>query len=339
MACMVLYTVSKEILMQYKLLGNTDIRISALSLGTWAMGGGSSWGPTDEKESEHTIKKALDVGINFIDTAPAYGNGSSEEILGRALSGHRPDYILATKCGLIWKAQDEGSVHKSRDGVTIRRNLSPRSIRIQVEESLKRLNTDYIDLLVTHWQSIEPFFTPIEETVGVLEDLKREGKIRAYGASNVTLEQIREYQKFGSLSLVQERFSLLSRQNLHKALYCEKENITFQAYSPLERGILTGKVALDSEVVGTAKASIPWFQPEKRVQVLAMLDSLSEMGNRYGCPVGTLVIAWTLEQTSTMNVLCGARKSRHIVENAQAASVHLKQDDITYIDDLAKTLL
>lgn len=325
--------------MQYKLLGNTDIRISALSLGTWAMGGGMSWGPSDEKESVRTLKKALEVGINFLDTAPAYGNGSSEEILGRALRTHRDNYILATKCGLVWGADDEGSVHKSRDGVTIRRNLSPKSIRVQVEESLARLKTDHIDLLITHWQSIEPFFTSIEETVGVLEALKREGKIRAYGASNVSLEQIREYQKFGTLSLVQEKFSLLSRQNLDKALFCERENITFQAYSPLERGILTGKIAPDSEVVGTAKASIPWFQPEKRVQVLAMLEKLTEMGNRHGCSVGTLVIAWTMAQTTTMNVLCGARKSEHIEENAQAASVHLSAEDILVIDNLAKALL
>ena len=105
--------------MQYKLLGNTDIRISSLSLGTWAMGGGASWGPSDEKESIHTIKKALDVGINFLDTAPAYGNGLSEEILGRALSAHRNKYILATKCGLIWGPEDEGSVHNSRDGTRL----------------------------------------------------------------------------------------------------------------------------------------------------------------------------------------------------------------------------
>ncbi|MDY0290054.1 MAG: aldo/keto reductase [Sphaerochaeta sp.] len=325
--------------MQYKLLGNTDMRISALSLGTWAMGGGDSWGPSDEKTSIATIKKALDVGINFIDTAPAYGNGLSENILGRALSDSRNDYVLATKCGIVWGPDDEGSVHKSRDGVTIRRNLSPSSIRVQVEESLKRLDTGYIDLLITHWQSIEPFSTPIEETVSVLEELKREGKIRAYGASNVTLEQIREYQKYGNLSLVQERFSLLSRQNLDKALYCDQMNITFQAYSPLERGLLTGRVALDSEVIGTAKASIPWFQPEKRVQVLAMLDGLSEMGGRYGCSVGTLVIAWTLAQTMSMNVLCGARKSEHLEENALAASVHLAQEDLLRIDALAQQLL
>ncbi len=325
--------------MQYKMLGNTEMRVSALSLGMFAMGGGASWGPTDEKESVQTIKKALDVGITFIDTAPAYGNGLSEEILGRTLLGSRTEYILATKCGLVWAPGDEGAVHKSRDGVTIRRNLSPKSIRVQVEASLKRLNTEYIDLLITHWQSIEPFYTPIEETVSALEALKKEGKIRAYGASNVSMSQIEEYQKFGSLSLVQEQFSLLSRQNFEKALYCEQENITFQAYSPLERGILTGNVSLDSEVIGSAKASIPWFEEGKRERVLAMLGELDSMSKRYDCTVGNLVIAWTMQQTATMNVLFGARKSNQVEENAQASSVMLAQEDLLHIDALAKALI
>lgn len=325
--------------MQYKLLGNTDIRISALSLGTWAIGGGASWGTSDEKQSIHTLEKALLVGMNFIDTAPAYGNGLSEEIIGRSLGKDRENYIIATKCGLVWGDSDEGSVHKSRDGHTIRRNLTAKSIRVQVEESLRRLNTDYIDLLITHWQSIEPFFTPIEETVSVLEELKREGKIRSYGASNVTLDQIKEYQKHGNPVLIQERFSLLSRENLAKARYCAESNITFQAYSPLERGVLTGKIDMNSPVVGTAKESIPWFKPEKRAEVLSMLNKLSEMASLYACSVGTLVIAWTMAQTTTMNVLCGARRPEHLVENAQAASVHLKLDDIMFIDELAQQLL
>lgn len=325
--------------MQQRFLGKTDICIPSLALGTWAMGGGDSWGPSDERQSCRTLEKALDFGINLLDTAPAYGNGLSEEIIGRCISGKRDKYLLATKCGLIWGEHDEGSVHKSRDGVTIRRNLSAQSIRIQVEASLKRLGTDYLDLLITHWQSIEPFFTPIEETVGVLEALKREGKIRSYGASNVNLEQIKEYQKYGSLSLVQERFSLLSRENWALATYCETEGITFQAYSPLERGLLTGKVTLDSPIVGTAKASIPWYKPEQRKEVLTMLGKLSEMSSRYHCTVGSLVIAWTMGQTATMNVLCGARRPEQIEENAQAASVHLSQEDSFFIDTLAKSLL
>lgn len=166
-------------------LGNTDMEIPALALGTWAIGGGDSWGESDDALSIKTIHRSLELGVTFIDTAPAYGNGLSEELLGKALQGRRSSCIVATKCGLVWGADDEGSVHKSRDGVVIRRNLSPRSIQKQVEESLVRLKTDHIDLLLTHWQSIEPFFTPIEETVEALEALQKEGKIRSYGACNV----------------------------------------------------------------------------------------------------------------------------------------------------------
>ncbi|MDD4647118.1 MAG: aldo/keto reductase, partial [Sphaerochaeta sp.] len=162
-------------------LGNTTMEVSSIALGTWAMGGGDSWGASDEVESIKTVHRALERGINFIDTAPAYGNGFSEELLGRALKGKRNECILATKCGLLWGPEDEGSVHKSRDGVVIRRNLSPASIIEQVEKSLKRLNTDHIDLLLTHWQSIPPYFTPIEETVQAMERLIEQGKIRSYG--------------------------------------------------------------------------------------------------------------------------------------------------------------
>ena len=324
--------------MQYRVMGNSDVLVSALALGTWAMGGGDSWGPCDETQSILTIDKALEVGIVFIDTAPAYGNGLSEELLGKALQGKRNDCFLASKCGLIWAPNDQGSVHKSRDGVIIRRNLSPSSIRVQVEQSLRRLNTDYLDLLVTHWQSIEPFFTPIEDTVATLEALKREGKIRFYGASNVSLDQIKEYQKYGELSLVQERFSLLSRQNQRLVEYCEQSNITFQAYSPLERGLLTGKLQRDTQVIGTAKASISWYQSEKRAMVLDVLDRLSGLCALHRCTIGNLIIAWTMSYSTAMNVLCGARKPEQVIENAKASDVTLSSDDKKFIGELVLPL-
>ncbi|MDY0243334.1 MAG: aldo/keto reductase [Sphaerochaeta sp.] len=320
-------------------LGNTTVEVSSIALGTWAMGGGDSWGASDEVESIKTVHRALERGINFIDTAPAYGNGFSEELLGRALKGKRNECILATKCGLLWGPEDEGSVHKSRDGVVIRRNLSPASIIEQVEKSLKRLNTDHIDLLLTHWQSIPPYFTPIEETVQAMERLIEQGKIRSYGACNLTLEQLKEYQAYGNPSLIQERFSLLTRSKQALASYCAEQGITFQAYSPLERGLLTGKVDLDTKVVGTAKASVAWYDAEHRPQVLHMLDSLKEMAGNYGCAVGNLVIAWTRQAEKTINVLCGARKPEQIEENSQALSVVLSGEDWKAIDDLVKPLL
>ncbi|MGE4452936.1 MAG: aldo/keto reductase [Sphaerochaeta sp.] len=315
------------------------MEVSPIALGTWAMGGGDSWGPSDEKASIKTVHRALEMGINFIDTAPAYGNGLSEELLGKALKEKRNECILATKCGLLWGAEDEGSVHKSRDGVVIRRNLSPGSIIEQVEKSLKRLETDHIDLLLTHWQSIPPFFTPIEETVQTMERLIAEGKIRSYGSCNLTQEQLKEYQRFGNPSLVQERFSLLTRSKQELASYCAEHDITFQAYSPLERGLLTGNVNLATKVVGTAKASVSWYDEVHRPQVLHLLDSLENLSRKYELSIASLVIAWTKQVSGTMNVLTGARRPEQIEENSTALSAVLSREDWKVIDDLARSLL
>jgi len=320
-------------------LGTTDIDISPIALGTWAMGGGDSWGDSDPSLAIQTIHQALELGINFIDTAPAYGNGLSEQLLGTALQGKRNQAVLATKCGLVWGSDDEGSVHKSRDGVIIRRNLSKHSILKQVEESLGRLKTDYIDLLLTHWQSIPPFHTPIEETIKTFELLRQQGKIRSYGACNVSLDELKAYQKYGTPSLVQERFSLLTRAKADIAGYCAENQITFQAYSPLERGVLTGKQALSQSVVGTAKASVVWYKLENRTKVLALLTSLETLAQKYNTSVGNLVIAWTRQATSTMNVLCGARKPSQIEENSKAQELVITAKDWAIIDSLARTLL
>ncbi len=320
-------------------LGSTDIQISPIALGTWAMGGGDSWGESDPALAIKAVHRALELGVNFIDTAPAYGNGLSEQLLGTALQGKRNQAVLATKCGLVWGGDDEGSVHKSRDGVIIRRNLSRKSILKQVEESLGRLKTDYIDLLLTHWQSIPPMHTPIEETIETFELLKLQGKIRSYGACNVSFEELKAYQKYGTPSLVQERFSLLSREKTDLAGYCAEQQITFQAYSPLERGVLTGPKALDNQVAGTAKASVVWYNAENRTKVLTLLTSLQTLAQSYHTCVGNLVIAWTRQATGTMNVLCGARKPSQIEENSKAQDLVITAKDWAFIDSLARTLL
>jgi len=177
--------------MRYKKLGNSDIDVSVVSLGAWAIGGDSNWGASDDDMSIRTIHEAHNLGITLLDTAPAYGLGHSEEVVGKALKGRRSDFVLSTKCGLVWDG-GEGSVLMSRDGVTLLRNLSAKSVRKQLEESLKRLQTDYIDIFITHWQATEPFLVPIEETMGALNEFVREGKIRAIGISNVTADQIDE---------------------------------------------------------------------------------------------------------------------------------------------------
>ncbi len=325
--------------MRYKQLGNSNLEVSVVSLGAWAIGGDSNWGASDDDMSIRTIHEAHALGITLLDTAPAYGLGHSEMVVGKALKGRRSDFVLSTKCGLVWEG-DEGSILMQRDGVTILRNLSANSVRRQLEESLRRLQTDYIDIYITHWQATEPFLVPIEETMGVLNEFIREGKIRAIGISNVTADQIDEYSRHGKISLIQQKYSLLDRTHEQTLMpKCREHGITFQAYSPLERGILTGKVRMGTEVVGNAKKSIKWYQPEHREKLLAVLDGFKPICDKYECSLTNLVIAWTAAQMDNMNVLCGARKVDQVADNARGGDIVLEQTDIDAINDAVAKIL
>ncbi len=230
--------------MRYRALGGSGIEASVVAFGAWAVGGWW-WGGADDSESIAAIREALDLGITLIDTAPAYGLGHSEEVVGTAIKGRRDEVVLATKCGLIWHA-DKGNHFFDESGKSVRRYLGAESIRYEVEQSLRRLQTDVIDLYQTHWQ--DPT-TPIEETMGALLELKREGKIRAIGVSNASVEQMDEYRKAGPLDADQEKYSMLVR-NLDEGQlpYCEREGIAVLAYSPLAQGLLTGKVTADRTI-------------------------------------------------------------------------------------------
>lgn len=325
--------------MRYKKLGNSDIDVSVVSLGAWAIGGDSNWGASDDDMSIRTIHEAHNLGITLLDTAPAYGLGHSEEVVGKALKGRRSDFVLSTKCGLVWDG-GEGSILMSRDGVTLLRNLSAKSVRKQLVESLKRLQTDYIDIFITHWQATEPFLVPIEETMGALNEFVREGKIRAIGISNVTADQIDEYSKFGKIALIQQKYSMLDRTH-EKTLMpkCKEHGITFQAYSPLERGILTGKVRMDTQVVGLAKGGIKWYQPEHRAKLLEVLDGFKPICDKYNCTLTNLAIAWTAAQMDNMNVLCGARKVDQVADNAKGGDIVLEQADIDAMNAAVAAIL
>ncbi|MGI6299408.1 MAG: aldo/keto reductase [Saccharofermentanales bacterium] len=325
--------------MRYKKLGNSEIEISVVGLGAWAIGGDSNWGESDDNMSIRTIHEAYDLGITLVDTAPAYGLGHSEEVVGKALKGRRSDFVLETKCGLVWDGGD-GSVLMSRDGVTLLRNLSAKSLRKQIEESLSRLDTDYIDIFVTHWQSIPPFKYAIEETMGALNEFVKEGKIRAIGISNVTPEEVDEYCKYGTISLIQQKFSMLDRTHEKTLMPKAKEHgLTFQAYSPLERGILTGKVTMDTPIKGIAKKGIKWFELENRAKVLAVLDKFEPICKKYNCSLTNLAIAWTAAQMDNMNVLCGARKVDQVADNAKGGDIVLEQVDLDFINNAVAPLI
>lgn len=308
-------------------IGKSGIKTAAIGLGTWAIGGGVWWGDNDDNVSVRTIRNALDSGIGWIDTAPAYNLGHSEEVVGKALEGCRERAVLSTKCGLQWESK-AGSFHKQIEGKDIYRDLSPAGIRKGLEESLRRLRTDHVDVLYTHWQSIEPALTPIAETMGELMKLKSEGKIRAIGASNVSVSHLEQYIRYGQLDVIQEKYSMLDRRLEQELLpFCEAHGISVQAYSPLEQGLLTGKVTLETALrPGDVRSGKKWWT-QNRVSVVGMLDGWKDLAEKYERPIGNLVIAWTIRRGSSLNVLCGARKPEQVAENVRAGELELEQTD------------
>lgn len=322
--------------MKYRELGNSGIKASVVALGTWVMGGGIPWGEDpDDNESIRTIHTALDLGINLIDTAPVYGFGRSERVVGLAIKGRRDKVILATKCGLLWE-DERGSVIREFDGKPLRRSLRPDTISIELENSLKRLGTDYIDLYQTHWQAIEPEKTPITETMGCLMELKREGKIRTIGVSNVTLEELKEYILYGDIASNQPRYNMLYRDIEKDILpWCIEHNIATLAYMPLEQGLLTGKIGIERTFrQGESRSNYnwnPWFKLENRARVISMLEGWSDLTKKYNCTLAQLVIAWTVARPGVTHALCGARRVSQVEENTIAGEIGIEPGDIKKI--------
>jgi methylglyoxal reductase len=317
--------------MKQMYIGKSGIQVSVVGIGAWAIGGDSSWGPSDDSESIKTIHRARELGVNLLDTAPAYGLGRSEETVGKALEGRRGDYILSTKGGLRWDT-DEGSFHMERDGVKLRRNTSAASLALELERSLRRLKTDYIDIYIIHWQPLPDFPVPISETMAFLLKAKEEGKIRAVGVSNVSAGNLTEYLSCGQVDLIQEKYSMLDRAKGDEFFeLCGRNGVTFQCYSPLERGALTGKYRVGDPVnMGRAKAGIKWYKPEFLPRITALADRWAPLCKKYGCTMTNLVAAWTAAQGngSNVNVLVGARTTAQIEENARGGGITLDAADI-----------
>jgi methylglyoxal reductase len=315
--------------MRYRALGGSGIQASVVTLGAWAIGGWW-WGGTDDAESIAAIHRALDLGMNLIDTAPAYGMGHSEEVVGKAIKGRRDEVVLATKCGLVWHT-DKGTRFFPQAGKSVNRYLGAESIRYELEESLRRLQTDYVDLYQTHWQDAT---TPIAETMGALLELKQEGKIRAIGVSNATVAQMDDYRAVGPLDADQEKYSMLDRALDGKQLpYCQRQNIAVLAYSPLAQGLLTGKVtAARPFAEGDYRAQEPRFSAENRRRVLAFLETLQPLADGYGLTLAQLAVAWTLARPGLSHALVGARSSAQVDENAGAGEAELLAADMARVE-------
>ncbi len=318
--------------MEMMQVGKSGIEVSRLGLGTWAIGGGSWWGDNDDAESIRTIHAALDLGINLVDTAPVYGMGHSEEVVGKAICDRRNRVILSTKCGLMFD-RTEGSYYFSRDGKEVYKNLTKGAIIDSVEQSLRRLKTDYIDILFTHWQSVEPFIVPVEETMEALMLLKKQGKIRAIGGSNMSAWHIEEYIKYGELDIIQEKYNLMDTRVEEEVLPAAlKHHITFQAYSPLEQGLLTGKIRKDFvPEPGSTRAGKKWYEPENLSKIVDGVDSWKVLCEKYNCTYGNLAMAWLAAQSPLINVLCGARKISQIEENVKAGDIQLLPEDVAFM--------
>jgi methylglyoxal reductase len=326
--------------MRMRPLGASQIEASVVGFGAWAIGGWM-WGGTNESDAIRAIHAALDAGINLIDTAPIYGFGSSEEIVGKALAGRRDQAVIATKCGMVtgtklgspkFRSTALGSSEFGHLDVRIFNH--PDSIRAEVELSLKRLQTDRIDLYQTHWQDST---TSIDDTMDALLSLKQAGKIRAIGVCNASVAQMDEYASRGPLDSDQEKYSMLDRKLEAEQLpYCREHHVAVLAYSPLAMGMLTGKIGPEREFgAGDIRGKQPRFSKENRTKVARMLGEMQPIAKRHKLSLAQLVIAWTASQPGLTHVLCGARTPEQASENAVAGSVELPAADLQAVNEIA----
>lgn len=329
--------------MQYQELGKSGIRVSKIALGTWGIGGGSVW--SDRNCSATDIQSLLDAcrdqGINYIDTAPVYGTGKSEELLGKALQGRRSSFILQSKCSLNWRNQG-GNFHYSRDGFTVNNDTSASAIKQDVEDSLKRMHTDYLDSVIVHYVCKS---WPVSETVSALEDLIREGKIRTYGLSNSTPADLGAYQSASgqsthSVSLVQEFFSILSP--FHGRDYfptCEKYGTTFQVYGVLEEGYLTGPGFLNRQFEkADIRARIPWADDSYKSKLAEAYKYFEQLCVEHSCSYANLFESWALNQYENISLLVGMRSTRSVEDTVKCLNLRLTSEELLDMEKAVKAI-
>jgi aryl-alcohol dehydrogenase-like predicted oxidoreductase len=321
-------------------LGKSDINTSVVILGAWSYGGWF-WGRADDAVGIEAIHRALDLGMTAIDTAPVYGVGHSEEVVGRALAGRRNEAVIMTKCGLRWD-DDTGDFDfdlemPGGEKHTIYRNLRPASVRTECEASLRRLGTDTIDLYQCHWPDPS---TPIAETMGEMVRLHAEGKIRAVGVSNFSPREIEETRDaLGDVPLAsnQPKYSLLYR-NIEEDVvpYAIENDVGLIAYSPLEMGLLTGKVSQDREFgEGDLRSTLKKFTPGNRRRVNeALRTHMMPIAEKHGATLAQIASAWVFTRPGMTASIVGARTAAQVDENAGAARVELDAGDMATLTDV-----
>jgi aryl-alcohol dehydrogenase-like predicted oxidoreductase len=313
--------------MQTNQLGNSDLHITRLGIGSWAMGGLGyqySWGPQEDRDSIEAIHRGLDFGINWIDTAPGYGKGHSEEVVAQAVKewpGSKP-YIF-TKCGLTWDEQGNISI-----------SLSARSIRQECEDSLRRLQVESIDLMQIHWPVDNQ--AEVDEAWGMLARLQQEGKIRWLGVSNFNVEQLQRAQAIAPVTSLQPPYSLIRRGIEAEILpFCLQEKIGVIVYSPMYCGLLTG--AMTRERIQNLPAS-DWrkgdadFNEPNLSKNLALVDGLKATGAKYGRSAGEVAVAWTLQNPAVTGAIVGVRNARQAEQVLCADEIQLTAEDLAALE-------
>lgn len=321
--------------MEYRKLGDSDLELSVITFGAWAAGGWM-WGGVEQNKSVEAIQAAYDLGVTSIDTAPAYGQGLSEKIVGEAIRNIGRDNVqILTKFGLRWDT-DKGafrfnSVDNSGNPIAMHMYSSKESVIKECEESLKRLNTDYIDLYQIHWP--DPT-TPIEETMEALALLKEQGKIREAGVCNYTVEQLKTAEKTIKLASNQVPYSMVRRDIEEEVVpHCIENNKGILAYSPLQRGLLTGKMTPGYAFgEGDTRPKERYFVDENIRRTNAMLDNIRPIAKEKKATLAQLVIRWTLQQPGITIALVGARNPEQAIQNAKAADIMLSAGELEFID-------
>lgn len=296
------------------------------------------WGGSDRKEAVKAILASYEHGVTTIDTAPVYGQGLSEEIVREALQSIPRDKVqVLTKFGLRWDVK-EGPVHFELDNEVVYRNAKKESVVLECENCLRRLGTDYIDLFQLHWPDPS---TPIDETMEALVKLQQQGKIRAAGVSNYSVAQMEEAEKIISLASNQVPYSMVRRE-IEKDLvpYCMENNKALIVYSPLQRGLLTGKIKPgQSFSAGDTREGNPYYSDANIVRINAFLDELRPMAAAKNISLSQLVIAWTIRRPGITLALVGARNAAQAVENAGAAGVVFSSEELSFIDAKLESVL
>ena len=307
--------------MQYVNIPHTDLKISAITLGTWVFDG-ESWGGSDELDSLDAVAAAIDQGINLIDTAPIYGNGLAEDIVGRGIRGRRDQVLIATKCGLIPK------------GKGIRIDLSPESVEKELEASLKRLKVDYIDIYQCHWPDAR---TPIEKTMEKLSRLREKEKIRYIGVSNFNAEILKKACEITPIATIQNQYSMMERQIEENILpFCQENGIGILAYGPLAGGILSGKYEIPQDFEKEDARSF-FYQYYTGAAFEKVRDLLNEL-KKISQPLNQIAINWVRQQPEVSSVIVGCRNAEQVRQNTASTDWDLSRGELKHIRKLVEAI-